>query len=164
MYAHTTAIGRLTRDPVERTYGTDGKMALFTVAVDTGRDESQYYDCISFGGTAENILKYFTKGKPIIVSGHFQNNIQERTTPGGETYKEYGMNLLVRTFSFVNGDSQQGAQNNQQQAQRPQQPQQGGGQQQFQNQFGGQQPQQQQQQPQQNANPFAGFSGDKVPF
>lgn len=159
MYTQTTAVGRLTRDPVERTYGTDGKMALFTIAVDTGRDESQFYDCIAFSGTGENILKFFTKGKPIIVSGHFQNNNRERTTPGGETYTEYGMNLLVRNFSFVSGDGQQGGQNDQPE----QQQQQGGGQQQFQNQFGGQQ-QQQTQQPQQNNNPFAGFVGEDVPF
>ena len=109
MTTQTTAIGRLTDDPVERSYGAtgEGKMALFGIAVDTGRDETQFYDCISFGRTAENILKYFVKGRPIHVEGHFQNNNQERTTPGGEKYTNYGMTFLVNRFSFIPRDSTQ---------------------------------------------------------
>ena len=155
MYSKTIAVGRLTKDPVEKGYGSDGKMSLFTIAVDTGRDETQFYDCVAFGKTAENINKFFSKGRPILVEGHFQNNNREKTTPGGETYQAYEMNFLVRAFSFVGdsgGQQNQGGQQQQQQQQNYGQQQQQGG---FQNNFAGKQ----------DNNPFAGFpSDDDMPF
>lgn len=169
MTTQTTAIGRLTRDPVLKTYGAsnDGEMSLFSIAVDTGRDETQFYDCIAFGRTAENINKYFVKGRPIHVTGIMQNNNQERDLNGAK-YTNYGMTFLVREFSFIPSDNTQNDAKAAPANQAGQQAAPQGGQQanQFNNAFGagGQQaaPAQQQQQapatPQDN--PFSGFTSD----
>ena len=160
MYAKTIAVGRLVKDPVERTYGQDGKMSLFNIAVDVAKDKTVFYDCVAFGGVAETINSYMKKGRTILVDGYFQNNNQERKTQGGETYTMYGMNLVVQQFSFLpdgqsvvsnnQGGQQQNRQSNQQSNQNNQQ----------------QGFQQQQQQPnqsnQQNNNPFQGFG--QAPF
>lgn len=161
MYATTTAVGRLVKDPVERTYGQDGKMSLFNIAVDVAKDKTVFYDCVAFGSVAETINSYMKKGRAILVDGYFQNNNQERKTQGGETYTMYGMNLVVQRFSFLpdgqsvvhntgQGGQQQDRQSNQQSNQNNQQ----------------QGFQQQQQQPnqsnQQDNNPFQGFG--QAPF
>lgn len=150
MATQTTAIGRFVDNPVERAYGAsnEGKMALFSLAVDTGKDETQFYDCIAFGKTAENILKYFVKGRPINVTGIMQNNNQEREI-NGQKYTNYGMTFLVRHFTFLPTDN---TQNNANQAAPAQQQQQG----QVQQGFGGQQAAPAQQATPQT-NPFAGF-------
>lgn len=168
MYATTTAVGRLVKDPVERTYGQDGKMSLFNIAVDVAKDKTVFYDCVAFGSVAETINSYMKKGRAILVDGYFQNNNQERKTQGGETYTMYGMNLVVQRFSFLpdgqsvvsnnQGGQEQNRQSNQQSYQQPQnQSNQNNQQQGF---------QQQQQQPnqsnQQDNNPFQGFG--KAPF
>lgn len=157
MYATTTAVGRLVKDPVERTYGQDGKMSLFNIAVDVAKDKTAFYDCVAFGGVAETINSYMKKGRSILVSGYFQNNNQERKTQGGETYTMYGMNLVVQQFKFMpdgqsNDNTNQGGQ--QQNRQSNQQSYQNNQQQGFQ--------QQPNQSNQQDNNPFQGFGA--APF
>ena len=161
MYATTTAVGRLVKDPVERTYGQDGKMSLFNIAVDVAKDKTVFYDCVAFGGVAETINSYMKKGRAILVDGYFQNNNQERKTQGGETYTMYGMNLVVQRFSFlpdgqsVVNNNQGGQQQNRQSNQQPQnQSNQNNQQQGFQ--------QQPNQSNQQDNNPFQGFG--QAPF
>lgn len=156
MYTKTIALGRLTKDPMERTYGQDGqgKMSIFTLAVDQGQDKTSYYDCIAFGKTAEIINEHFNKGRAMLVEGVFQNNNTTRDVNGTEV-TNYGMNLLVNRFEFVDSPNQQNQQGGQQQRQQAPQQQQR------------QAPQQkaapQQQAPQQGFTGFDGF-GDDVPF
>lgn len=154
MSTQTIALGRLTKDPIKKGYGTDGEMSIFTIAVETGKDEAQFYDCIAFNRTAENINKHFVKGRPIQVTGFFQNNNTEREV-NGQTVTNYGMTFLVNRFSFVptdNTQNQQGGQQRQPQGGQQQNNQQQGN---FQNNFGGNQQGGQQQT---TNNPFEGFA------
>lgn len=71
---HVILMGRLTKDPEIRY--TDSKKAVcsFTLAVDDGRDsegkkKAQFIPCVAWGKTAELIDQYFTKGKPLTVTG-----------------------------------------------------------------------------------------------
>lgn len=156
MYATTIAVGRLVKDPVERTYGQDGKMSLFNIAVDVAKDKTVFYDCVAFGSVAETINSYMKKGRAILVDGYFQNNNQERKTQSGETYTMYGMNLVVQRFSFLpDGQSVVNNQGDQQSYQQSQnQSNQNNQQQGFQ--------QQPNQSNQQDNNPFQGFGA--APF
>lgn len=172
MYTKTIAVGRLTKDPISRSYGqgNDGEMSVFTIAVSYGKDKTAFYDCLAFNKTAELINKYFKKGRPILVEGTFQNNNSEREVNGTKV-TNFGMNLVVSSFSFVgdsndggnkNGGQQRQQSSNQQYGQQRQQPQQ--------NQYQNNRPQQQQQP---NQNPYGGFDGfdggfsmpgDSIPF
>lgn len=71
---HVILTGRLTKDPEIRY--TDSKKAVcsFTLAVEDGRDsegkkKAQFIPCVAWGKTAELIDQYFTKGKPLTVTG-----------------------------------------------------------------------------------------------
>ena len=70
-------MGRLTRDA--ETFGQKSKVARFTLAVDRtyGEDETDFFNCVSFGKQAEFVEKYLKKGTKILLSGRLQNNTYE---------------------------------------------------------------------------------------
>ena len=78
MLNHIVIMGRLTRDPEYRTTGSGLSVANFSVAVDrdfsgqSGEKETDYIDCVAWRKTAEFVVKYFTKGALIVVSGRLQ--------------------------------------------------------------------------------------------
>lgn len=80
---HVILTGRLTKDPEIRY--TDSKKAVcsFTLAVDDGRDsegkkKAQFIPCVAWGKTAELIDQYFTKGKPLTVTGRITVRTYEK--------------------------------------------------------------------------------------
>ena len=70
-------MGRLTRDA--ETFGQKSKVARFCLAVDRnyGEDETDFFNCVSFGKQAEFVEKYLKKGTKILLSGRLQNNTYE---------------------------------------------------------------------------------------
>lgn len=78
MLNHITIMGRLTRDPEYRTTSSNLSVANFSVAVDrdfpgqSGEKETDFIDCVAWRKTAEFLIKYFTKGDMIVVSGRLQ--------------------------------------------------------------------------------------------
>jgi len=66
--------GRLTRDP-EKKISQDGKtFATFTIAVDRGykSEETDFFDCVAFGNTADYLLSYVRRGYMVLVEGNLQ--------------------------------------------------------------------------------------------
>ncbi|MGL5459216.1 MAG: single-stranded DNA-binding protein [Cetobacterium sp.] len=97
--------GNLTRDPELRfAAGSGTAVARFSVAVKrnmkdkkTGKYESDFITCLSFGKQAETIAQYFQKGSSILISGHIQTgsyNAQDGS-------KRYTTDVLVEKFGFA---------------------------------------------------------------
>ena len=97
-------MGRLTKDPVI-SYTTDQKaIARFTVAVDrmpdkNGNKQADFIGCVGFGKTAEFIEKFFTKGKPIALTGRIQTGSFEKN---GQ--KVYTTDVIAERVEFVPGE------------------------------------------------------------
>ena len=70
-------MGRLTREP--EMFGQKSKVARFCLAVDRsyGEDETDFFNCVSFGKQAEFVEKYLKKGIKVLVTGRLQNNTYE---------------------------------------------------------------------------------------
>ncbi len=106
-YNKVLLLGNLTRDP-QLTY-TPNQTAVvdFGVATNrkwTGQDGSQreetcFVDCRAFGRMAENINKYFTKGKPIFLEGRL--TFDSWTAQDGS--KRSRLRVTVETFTFLPG-------------------------------------------------------------
>ena len=98
-------MGRLTKDPVI-SYTTDQMaIARFTVAVDrmpdkNGNKQADFIGCVSFGKTAEFIEKFFTKGKPIALTGRIQTGSFEKN---GQ--KIYTTDVIAERVEFVPGEA-----------------------------------------------------------
>jgi single-strand DNA-binding protein len=131
-------MGRMVRDAELKKTPAGTSVCKFSVSVNratkdkqTGEkvEETDFFDCDAWAGTAETVARYFHKGDMILVEGEMRNN---NWTDNSGT-KHYGMRVFVQSISFCGGNNQK----------QPQQQYQGYPQQQY------QQPQQQYQQPQQ---------------
>jgi len=66
--------GRLARDPEKRISQDRKTFATFTIAVDRNykKNETDFFDCVAFGNTADYLLSYVRKGYMILVEGTLQ--------------------------------------------------------------------------------------------
>lgn len=97
-----TIHGRLTRRPELGEYttakGETKKKCAFTVAVDRRfGEETDFFNCVTFGNLSRVIDKFFDKGSEIVVSGEMQCNPYTSAKDG---IKRYPWNLVVRQFDF----------------------------------------------------------------
>jgi single-strand DNA-binding protein len=100
-------LGNLTRDP-QLSY-TPSQTAVVDFGVATNRkwsaqdgsqrDETCFVDCRAFGRMAENINKFFTKGKPIFLEGRLTYD----TWTAQDGTKRSRHRVTVENFQFLPG-------------------------------------------------------------
>ena len=102
-------IGRLTRDPeLKYTQSTEPiAVTRFSVAVNRkykrdGEPDADFFNCITFGKTAEFVSKYFSKGKMMGVAGSIRNN--SWTDNNGQ--KRISTEILVDEVEFCGGKTE----------------------------------------------------------
>lgn len=97
--------GNLTRDPETRftaggTAVCDIGLAVNRVWVDDAgekKEEVSFFNCTSFGRTAENIGQYFNKGKPILISGRLKMDQWDDKQTG---QKRTAIKIVIERFDF----------------------------------------------------------------
>jgi len=103
--------GRLTRDPQLSYLPNQTPVVELGVATNycwtskegEKKEDVCFVDCQCFGKLAENVNKYFQKGRPILIEGRLQFNQWE--TPDGTKRSKH--RIVVESFTFV--DSKQDA-------------------------------------------------------
>lgn len=98
-----TILGRLGKDP-ETTFSKDGKaICKFSVGVTRkfNKEVTDWFNCVSFGKTAEIIQQYFNKGSQIALQGE----IQFGDYTDKEGIKRYTTSLVVNSFDFIGNNS-----------------------------------------------------------
>ena len=99
---NVTILGRLGKDP-ETTFSKDGKaICKFRVGVTRkfNKEVTDWFNCASFGKTAELIQQYFKKGNQIALQGE----IQFGDYTDKEGVKRYTTTLVVNSFDFIAGN------------------------------------------------------------
>lgn len=91
-------IGRLTGDISLETTGSGAKLARFSVAVQRGKDATDFIPCTAWEASAEFAAKYFSKGSPIAVRGELRTNKSQKD---GVTRTFY--DVRVNDIDFVPG-------------------------------------------------------------
>lgn len=66
------------------------------------KEEVTFVDCEAFGKTAENIAKFFSKGKPIFLEGRLKLDTWKDKTDGSNKSK---LKVVIETFEFVESKS-----------------------------------------------------------
>ena len=113
MLNHITLQARLVRDPELRKLPSGKSVANVSVACDRdfskdgGEKETDFFDVVAFGGTADHLAKWYTKGKMIIVSGR----LQIRNYTDKEGAKRRAAEVVADNVYF--GDSKKSDQGNQ---------------------------------------------------
>lgn len=88
------AMGRLTKDPVQKETKNGKLYTIFNVAVNESKDEVHFINCMFFF-QSDTIMKYFKKGDVIMVEGKPDINIYDG---------KGNFTLLVDKFYFVPGN------------------------------------------------------------
>lgn len=107
-YNKVILMGNLTRDPELRQTQSGTSVCRFSIAVNrsytgqdgTNRDETCFIDVDTFGRSAENIAKYFGKGKPILVEGRLRQDTWDDKETGKPRSK---LVVVMERFEFVGG-------------------------------------------------------------
>lgn len=91
-----TGVGRLGKD-VDLRYTNTGKaVASFTMAVDGGKDSTEWVTVNVWEKTAENCAKYLSKGSKVGVTGHWQKSSWEH-----EGKKYYRVDCVIDRVEFL---------------------------------------------------------------
>lgn len=107
-YNRVILMGNITRDIELRAIPSGTSIAQIGLAVNrkwTDKDgvrqeEVTYIDCEAWGKTAENIARFFSKGKPIFIEGRLKLDQWKDKTDGSNRSK---LKVVVDTFEFVGG-------------------------------------------------------------
>ena len=67
-------LGRLTRDPEQRTTTSGKNIAEMSLAVDRGNDEADFFEVTAWEKTAELVSKYTHKGSKVLVQGRLRQD------------------------------------------------------------------------------------------
>lgn len=95
-------VGNLAADPELRRTQNDIACCTFRIAVQRrftnqqGVREADFFNCVAWRQTGENIHKFFRKGQKIALNGSMQNRSYEQ-----DGQKKYITELLVEEFDFV---------------------------------------------------------------
>lgn len=100
-------IGRLGRDPDERTTAGGKRVSSFSLATDTYRGANtekltEWHRVVVFGKIAEQCNRYLHKGRLVCVEGHLQTRAWEKS-PGD---KKYFTNVVASRVTFLDSKSQ----------------------------------------------------------
>lgn len=105
-YNKVLLMGNLTRDPEVKHTANNRAVANFGLAVNhryktadgERREEVTFVDCEAWGYTAENIGKFFAKGRPIFVEGRLKLDTWEDRNDGSKRSK---MKVVIDKFEFI---------------------------------------------------------------
>lgn len=112
MLNHIVLQARLCKDVELRKLPSGKSVASVSVACDRdftkegGEKETDFIDIVAFGGTADHLAKWFTRGKMIIVSGR----LQIRTWTDKEGNKRRSAEVVADNVYF--GDSKRSSEGN----------------------------------------------------
>jgi single-strand DNA-binding protein len=97
MMNQVAIIGRLVRDPEQVVTKGGTEMTTFSIAVDGRKDEVSYFDCKSFGKTAELVARYKSKGEQVGVTGRL---VQERWE-AQDGQKRSAVRIIAEQVTFI---------------------------------------------------------------
>lgn len=91
-----SVIANLTTDPKESETSNGNAIARFRIAINTAKDKAIFMSCTAFGYTAENILKYLSKGSKVALVGALKPN--DWTDKSGKEHRDIELNVNTATF------------------------------------------------------------------
>ena len=99
-----TILGRLTRDPEQKSTKTGKTICNFSIANNESKERVGFYDCIAWEKTGQLVKDYFRKGSRILIDGKLEHSTWENDK--GE--KRSAVRILVNSISFIDKKSDGG--------------------------------------------------------
>lgn len=98
--------GNLTRDPELKSTQNGKQVCSFSIAINEGKDKTEFVNCVAWEKTAELIGQVAKKGDRMCVSGR----IQTRKWTDQQGQDRYATEVIVNQFDFPPKRSDQPAQ------------------------------------------------------
>lgn len=95
-------MGRLTRDPEQRTTTTGKTIASFSLAVDRGGqdDQADFFDVTAWEKLAELVMQYLGKGRRVLVQGRLRQDSWDDKETGK---KRSRVEVTATDVTFLDG-------------------------------------------------------------
>ena len=97
-------MGRLTRDPEQRTTGGGKTIVSFSIAVDRGGadDTADFFNINAWEKLGELVMQYLTKGRRVLVQGRLR---QDRWDDKETGKKQSRVEVTASDVTFLDGPS-----------------------------------------------------------
>ncbi len=95
-------MGRLTRDPEQRTTTTGKNIASFSIAVDRGGqdDQADFFDITAWERLADLVMQYLSKGRRVLVQGRLRQDSWDDKETGK---KRSRVEVTATDVTFLDG-------------------------------------------------------------
>ena len=96
-------VGNLVADPELKTTPNGISVTRFRIAVNRNftrngeQQKTDFFDIVAWRQTAEFVARFFTKGRPILISGQLQNN----NWTDNNYVKHYSVEIVADEVTFV---------------------------------------------------------------
>lgn len=94
-----TIVGRLTREPELRYTSNQTPVCNFSIACNKDKNQADFFNCVAWKGTAENINKFLKKGSQVIISGR----IAQKSWTDKDGQKKNSVEIVAHSVQFVGG-------------------------------------------------------------
>ena len=97
-------MGRLTRDPEQRTTTNGKTIASFSIAVDRGgeSDATDFFDVTAWEKLGELVVQYLAKGRRVLVQGRLRQDSWDDKDTGKKRSK---VEVVATDVTFLDGPS-----------------------------------------------------------
>jgi len=97
-------MGRLTRDPEQRTTSTGKTIASFSIAVDrqTQDDTADFFNVTAWEKLGELVMQYLAKGRRVLVQGRLRQDSWDDKETGK---KQSRIEVVATDVTFLDGPS-----------------------------------------------------------
>ncbi len=102
-------MGRLTRDPEQRTTPSGKMVVSFSLAVDRGTqdDQADFFDVTAWEKLGELVMQYLAKGRRVLVQGRLRQDSWDDKETGK---KRSRIEVVASDVTFLDGPGDGGAQ------------------------------------------------------
>jgi single-strand DNA-binding protein len=100
-------MGRLTRDPEQRTTTSGKTIASFSIAVDRGGDSdtADFFNITAWEKLGELVMQYLSKGRRVLVQGRLRQDSWDDKETGK---KQSRIEVTATDVTFLDGPSDNG--------------------------------------------------------
>lgn len=97
-------MGRLTRDPEQRTTSTGKTIASFSIAVDRGGqdDAADFFNVTAWEKLGDLVMQYLAKGRRVLVQGRLRQDTWDDKDTGK---KQSRIEVVATDVTFLDGPS-----------------------------------------------------------
>ena len=97
-------MGRLTRDPEQRTTTSGRTVVSFSIAVDrqTQDDQADFFDVTAWDKLGELVMQYLSKGRRVLVQGRLRQDSWEDKETGKRRSR---IEVVASDVTFLDGPS-----------------------------------------------------------